>query len=130
MVLNRQRKIKINKRPLEELERVLQDEFKVKAPLSVVLVSDRRIAEMNEKYRNKKGPTDVLSFSYDDPEYLGDIIISVETAKRQAEEMGHSLERELKVLLIHGFLHLLGYDHETDNGEMRELERKLWKKYL
>lgn len=130
MVLNRQRKIKINRQPLEKLEKALQEEFKVNVPLSVVLVSDKRIAEMNRKYRNKRGSTDVLSFSYDDSEYLGDIIISVETAKRQAEEMGHSLERELKVLLIHGFLHLLGYDHETDNGEMRELEKRLWKKYL
>lgn len=130
MVLNRQRKIKINKQSLESLEKALQEEFKVNVPLSVVLVSDKRIAGMNRKYRNRKGPTDVLSFSYDDPEYLGDIIISVETAMRQAEEMGHSLEKELKVLLIHGFLHLLGYDHETDNGEMRELEERLWKKYL
>ena len=130
MILNRQRKLKINKRPLEELEKKLREEFNIKVPLSVVLVSDRKISQMNRQYRGKEGPTDVLSFYYNDPHYLGDIIISVETALKQAEEMGHSIERELKILLIHGFLHLLGYDHETDNGEMRKLERKLWKKYL
>ncbi len=130
MVQNRQRKIRIDKKPLEELSVKLSKEFGIKSPFSVVLVSDRKIEKLNRKYRGKKGPTDVLSFSYDMDDYLGDIVISVETSERQAEEMGHSLEKEMKILIIHGFLHLLNYDHERDSGQMRGLERKLWKKFL
>ena len=131
MVQNRQRKVKVDKRPLEKLIDRLKEEFGVKEKgVTVVLVSDRKIKELNRTYRGRNRPTDVLSFSYDDESYLGDIIISVETAQRQAQEEGHSLERELSILVIHGFLHLLGYDHETDHGEMRALERKLWKKLL
>ncbi len=130
MVLNRQRKIKIDKKPLLELKRKLMEEFSENRDFTVVLVSDRKIKELNRAYRGKDDITDVLSFQADQEDYLGDVIISVETARRQAEELGHSLEKELKVLMIHGFLHLLGYDHETDHGEMRALERKLWKKFL
>ena len=130
MVLNRQRKIKINRKPLLELEKKLKEEFSENRDFSVVIVSDKKISQLNETYRGKKGPTDVLSFEAGQDDYLGDIIISAETAERQARQMGHSLEKELKILMIHGFLHLLGYDHETDHGEMRELEKKLWKKLL
>ncbi len=130
MVLNRQRKIKINRKPLLELEKKLKEEFSENRDFSVVIVSDKKISQLNETYRGKKGPTDVLSFEAGQEDYLGDIIISAETAERQARQMGHSLEKELKILMIHGFLHLLGYDHETDHGEMRELEKKLWKKLL
>ncbi len=131
MIQNRQRKHRINLRPIKELIEKLLKEFGMEGKeLTVVLVSDRKIKELNRTYRGRNYPTDVLSFSYDDPTYLGDIIISVETAKKQAEEMGHSLEREVAVLVIHGFLHLLGYDHEKDKGEMRSLEEKLWKKFL
>ncbi len=131
MVQNRQRKVKVDRRPLERLIERLKEEFGVENKgVTVVLVSDRKIKELNRTYRGRNRPTDVLSFSYDDESYLGDIIISVETAQRQAQEEGHSLERELSILVIHGFLHLLGYDHETDQGEMRALERKLWKKLL
>ncbi len=130
MVLNRQRKIKINRKPLLELEKKLKEEFSENRDFSVVIVSDKKISQLNETYRGKKGPTDVLSFEAGQDDYLGDIIISAETAERQARQMGHSLEKELKILMIHGFLHLLGYDHERDHGEMRELEKKLWKKLL
>ncbi len=130
MVLNRQRKIKIDKKPLLDLEKKLKQEFSENRDFSVVLVSDRKISQLNKKYRGKRGPTDVLSFEAGQDDYLGDIIISVETAKRQAEELGHCLERELKILMIHGFLHLLGYDHETDRGEMRAIEKELWKRLL
>ncbi len=130
MVLNRQRKIKINRKPLLELEKKLKEEFSENRDFSVVIVSDRKISQLNKTYRGRKGPTDVLSFEAGQDDYLGDIIISAETAERQARQLGHSLEKELKILMIHGFLHLLGYDHETDHGEMRELEKKLWKKFL
>ncbi len=130
MILNRQRKVKINKKPLLELKEKLREEFSEKRDFTVVLVSDRKITELNRLYRGKNEPTDVLSFQAGQEDYLGDVIISTETALRQAQQLGHSLEKELKILIIHGFLHLLGYDHETDHGEMRALERKLWKKLL
>ncbi len=103
--------------------------------VSVVLANDEYIHNLNLSYRGKDCPTDVLSFAlnegdepkiFDGPEevLLGDIIISVETATRQATEYGHSLERELAYLTVHGILHLLGYDHmtEEDKEEMRHEE--------
>ena len=96
---------------------------------SAVLLSDRGIWRYNRQFAGKNRATDVLSFpdtgSVDDSQcepYLGDILISVETADRQREA---SLQVELKILLLHGLLHLLGYDHEVDQGEMGELERNL-----
>jgi probable rRNA maturation factor len=103
--------------------------------VSVVLVSDAYIHALNKKYRDKDCATDVLSFALnegDEPEIidgpaqnlLGDIIISIDTAKSQAEEYGHSIEREIAFLTVHGILHLLGYDHieEADRIEMRQEE--------
>ena len=103
--------------------------------VSVLLVSDTYIQGLNKKYRDKDCSTDVLSFALnegdepdiiDGPEQtlLGDIIISLDTAERQAEEYGHSLEREIAFLTVHGILHLLGYDHmeEEERVEMRQEE--------
>jgi probable rRNA maturation factor len=103
---------------------------------SICLVSDRRIRELNRQFRGLDAPTDVLSFPDDRPReihgsrYLGDIAISVETAARQARAMKHSLDRELKMLALHGYLHLLGYDHERDQGEMMRLQRRLERSLL
>lgn len=95
-----------------------------KAELSIVLVSDAQIKRLNKLYRNKDKPTDVLSFplgeKVEDWLILGDIVISVDTAKRQAQELGHSLEEELKRLLVHGLVHLLGYDHELGGEEEKK----------
>lgn len=106
--------------------------------VSVVLADDEYIHHLNHQYRGKDCPTDVLSFALnegeepeiiDGPEVvlLGDIIISLETATRQAEEYGHSLERELAYLTVHGILHLLGYDHmiEDEKKEMRQEEEHI-----
>lgn len=98
------------------------------AELSVVLVDDERIRELNRDYRGVDRPTDVLSFAMregegepvqteEGRELLGDIVISVETAERQANQYGHSLRRELAFLAVHGFLHLLGYDHQSPEQE-------------
>ena len=92
--------------------------------LGIRFAGDRELRRVNLQYRGKDKPTDVLSFPGEEG-HLGDILISVPTARRQAESMGHSTERELKVLLLHGILHCLGYDHETDEGEMERLERRL-----
>ena len=102
--------------------------------LSIVLCDDAFIAPLNRDYRGKNKATDVLSFSQREGEYadandpiLGDVIISVETAQRQAAERGHDLGRELEVLLIHGILHLLGYDHiqDVDADIMEGIEASL-----
>lgn len=84
----------------------------------------------NHAYRRKDSPTDVLSFPVNEVtqegrHFLGDILISVERAAKQAAARKHSLDRELQILMLHGMLHLLGYDHETDSGEMDRLESKL-----
>jgi probable rRNA maturation factor len=90
-------------------------------------------------FRKKDKATDVLSFSAEALEggtgpgeapYLGDVIISLETAQRQAHQRGHELEKEIEILILHGFLHLLGYDHETDQGQMRRKELRIQKKLL
>jgi len=93
--------------------------------VGVAVVSDRRIRELNRRYRDKNVPTDVLSFPADEPGQLGDIVIALDVARRQARSAGHSLSTEFRVLALHGLLHLLGYDHERDNGEMRRLEQRL-----
>ncbi|WP_062355758.1 rRNA maturation RNase YbeY [Bacillus kwashiorkori] len=98
--------------------------------VSLIFVNNERIQEINKEYRKKDYPTDVISFALEEqtpdeitiiggdmPRILGDIIISVPKAKEQAEEYGHSFMRELGFLAVHGFLHLLGYDHETDADE-------------
>ena len=97
----------------------------------VALSDDATVRELNARYRGKDKATDVLSFPGDDPGVgLGDILISVETAERNAAGLGRTLAGELDVLALHGFLHVLGYDHETDDGTMDRLERKLRRRLL
>src|SRR5262249_8676447 len=92
---------------------------------AVVFADDRTLREMNGRYRGKDAPTDVLSFPTDGDAHLGDIVVSSEMTRRQGRRCGHGAAREARILLIHGFLHLLGYDHEVDDGEMEPLERTL-----
>jgi len=114
------------------------------AELSVTIVTNDQIQEINREYRGKDQPTDVLSFALEEmgegevaiqgedlPITLGDIIISVEKAQEQAEEYGHSFQRELGFLAVHGFLHLLGYDHMTEEEEkvMFTKQKELLEKY-
>ena len=106
----------------------------VRSELSLSLVADPEMHELNRVHRGKDRPTDVLSFPQregeesdpDDP-VLGDIVLSVERAQTQADERGHSLETEIRILLVHGILHLLGYDHEEDADaeEMEAEERRV-----
>ena len=103
------------------------------ATLGVRFASDRELRRVNRDYRGKDKPTDVLSFPGEENEeghHLGDILISVPTARRQAAERGHAPEREIRTLLLHGLLHCLGYDHEADQGEMERLERRLRRAWL
>ncbi|HEU5255767.1 MAG TPA: rRNA maturation RNase YbeY [Vicinamibacterales bacterium] len=93
--------------------------------VTVAIVSDARVRALNRKFRKKDHATDVLSFPAEEPRYLGDVVISSGMAARQARAAGHSLATELRVLALHGLLHLLGYDHERDDGQMARLERRL-----
>jgi phosphate starvation-inducible PhoH-like protein len=94
------------------------------AELSIVLVSDGEMQRLNRRWRRKDRPTDVLSFPLDAGGLLGDVVISVDTARRQAAEQGTTLGREADRLLIHGLLHLLGYDHERSPAEARRMQRR------
>ena len=99
--------------------------------VTVLLTTDATIRDLNRRFRGKDEATDVLSFPVDKscsrgPEKIaGDVAISVETARKQAAEQGHALGVELRVLILHGLLHLAGYDHETDAGKMERRERQL-----
>lgn len=100
--------------------------------VSALLTGDDEIRRLNREFRGKDEATDVLSFPAGEAigrvRTAGDLAISVETAAREAERLGHSLDVELRVLLLHGTLHLAGYDHETDSGEMERKENTLRKK--
>jgi len=100
-------------------------------------VSDAEIAVLNERWRGKEGPTDVLSFGYADEQGVseqdpvGEIIVSVETARRQARDLGHSTEEELALLLVHGLHHILGHDHENEDEARRMAEaEEPWRRRL
>ncbi len=106
-------------------------EYLTNKDIELILTTDEEIRTLNRTYRNKDKATDVLSFPLEEMPGmpLGSIIISVDTAQKIANELGHSIEDEIKLLFIHGLLHLLGYDHEIDNGEMREKEAEVIKKF-
>jgi probable rRNA maturation factor len=101
--------------------------------LGVRLCGDRAMRELNRDFRGRDEVTDVLSFPGEpsmEAGHLGDVVVCVPQARRQAAARGASLERELQTLLLHGVLHCLGHDHETDQGEMDRLERKLRRRWL
>jgi probable rRNA maturation factor len=93
--------------------------------VTVAVTTDARIRVLNRAFRRKDAVTDVLSFPSDEPPHLGDIVIAAGAARRHARSAGHSIGVELRVLALHGLLHLLGYDHEQDDGAMARLERRL-----
>jgi probable rRNA maturation factor len=138
LVLNRQRKRRVD---AAALRRFMLRLIRLQPPseaddIALCLVSDRRMREYNLRFRGLDETTDVLSFPGEgekDPEgnvHLGDIVVSVCSAARQARMHGHSLPRELKLLALHGYLHLLGYDHELDSGEMARAQRRLERRLL
>lgn len=98
---------------------------RARGEVTVAIVPDSRIRSLNRTYRRKDVATDVLSFPAVEAGYLGDVVIAAGVARRQAAEAGHALQTELRVLALHGLLHLLGYDHESDDGRMARLERRL-----
>lgn len=148
MILNQQHEVRVALHPLESfLRRVRRDLGLQQSGVTVCLVSDAAMARLNQSFRKRKGTTDVLSFpnvsrhkpvrirrrihvmSSSGQEYLGDIAIAPATARRYAKKRARPLAAELRVLILHGVLHLLGYDHETDHGEMDSIEQKLRKRF-
>jgi probable rRNA maturation factor len=134
-VINRQRYRKISTTPLVGLARAVLDAIgRADATLDLAFIRDTAMRKLNRAYRGIDSSTDVLSFSYQEAKptdsHLGDVIIAVETAERYARELEIDFHRELEHLVIHGVLHLAGYDHETDNGEMNRLEKRLRRKLL
>ena len=145
MILNRQREVRVALRPLKAFFAQIKRELEIeKADITICLVSDTEIARMNQEFRKKKGPTDVLSFpaqvrkrpllahrrhgaraTVQASTFLGDIAISPAAARRNAARFGHPLNHEMRVLVLHGVLHLLGYDHEADQGQMDRVETGL-----
>jgi probable rRNA maturation factor len=179
MILNRQRTVRVARPPLELFLRRVREQLGLgSADVAICLVSDAEIAYMNETFRKKQGPTDVLSFPAvarrkpvplcnrnrhtaaaisamrkvprhvlregatlalpkralkraalaAEANFLGDIAISPATARRNAKKYNRTLPSELQILILHGVLHLLGYDHETDRGQMTRIEHRLRRK--
>ena len=125
-VRNRQRKYRINQRNIRKDANTILSLCGVDdIELSILIVNNRSIRELNKKYRGMDKPTDVLAFPIGGhSKLLGDIIISMEKTHAQAAERGHSPEQEFKILLTHGILHLLGYDHEISRSEAQRMKRK------
>jgi probable rRNA maturation factor len=133
---------KLTEEQMLEIERVItfaarKQMVEAHSEVSITFVSNERIQEINREYRDKDKPTDVISFAMEElgegemeligadmPRVLGDIIISIPKAIEQAEEYGHSFLRELGFLAVHGFLHLLGYDHMTEQEEKEMFTRQ------
>ena len=153
MIVNRQSRISVPLRELDKfLARARRRLRLPKDSLTVCLVTDAEIARWNRAYRGKSGPTDVLSFATNarktkrrrarnghvrqdgfvdaaianhSAQYIGDIAIAPAVAKRNASRFGRTFDDEMRILILHGILHLMGYDHEADNGQMERRESKL-----
>jgi probable rRNA maturation factor len=121
---NRQRSTKIDGSAVRAFLSRVGREVAGGREFAVVVSSDAAVRRANRRFRGKRGATDVLSFPDGENGRLGDILISAQCAARQAEEHGHPVEEEIKILVLHGLLHLLGYDHERDNGEMQRAETR------
>jgi probable rRNA maturation factor len=120
--------------PLTSFLRRARKTVGLSGDVNVLLTANEQMRRLNHQFRQKDKPTDVLSFPSRQPghsreKYAGDLAISIEIAKENAERLGHSFEEEIKILMLHGILHLAGYDHESDNGEMARLEDRLRRKF-
>jgi len=126
---NRQRKVTFNEKGFDGFVRRVGRDVASGREFAVVIGSDAALRTANQQFRGKQGTTDVLSFPDGEDGRLGDILISAARAAKQAGRYGHSVEEELKVLVLHGLLHLLSYDHESDDGKMQRAETR-WRKKL
>lgn len=125
--INNLTRTRIDKKFLKKVGRKTLKILKIKLPeISVVIVGDTKIKVLNKKYLKRNRVTDVLAFNY------GEIFICLPQAKRQAKKLGHSLKKELGILLIHGLLHIAGYDDQTKKGynKMANKQKELWEKAI
>ena len=150
MILNQQRQVKVSIGELKKFSTKLRRLLRIPAnALTICLVTNAEIAKWNRVYRGKNRPTDVLSFATDEPRsqrrirklpakrasfaprsafsprYLGDIAIAPAVARQNARRLGRDFDGEMRILVLHGILHLMGYDHETDRGQMDRWEMRL-----
>ena len=151
VAVSKQRRRRVDLARLTAVLRGAAEALRVKGEVALVIAGDKVLHDLNHRYRGKDKPTDVLSFPGPCGEHvagprsarraecaacvgqspsLGDIVISVDTAERNAKDLGRTLPQELDVLALHGFLHVLGYDHEADEGQMDRLEKKLRRRLL
>ncbi|MGD2028335.1 MAG: rRNA maturation RNase YbeY [Desulfobacterales bacterium] len=129
---NRQKKYKISPKKVKQKARAILNALACHdAELSILIVDDPEISELNKKYLDRHGPTNVIAFPMRTgqfnniaPQVLGDVVISIETAAREGKVAGISMEERFTQLLVHGILHLLGYDHETNKTQAYEMEKK------
>jgi probable rRNA maturation factor len=135
MIVNRQRRVPVAIQPLQQFyERVRVELGFAPESVTIQLISDDTMALLNETFRKKHGPTDVLSFPAkgsrpsQGAQYIGDSAISPESARRNARRFSRSLPAEMRILILHGMIHLAGFDHESDTGDMDRLERRLRKR--
>jgi probable rRNA maturation factor len=113
---------------LETFAQTLEDRVAKRREFHCLVTSDAELQSLNREFRGKDYPTDVLSFPGEAP-YMGDIAISIQRARSQAKEFGVSLEDEIRILMLHGVLHLTGLDHESDTGQMARAEQR-WRRKL
>jgi probable rRNA maturation factor len=141
MILNRQRSVRVPAKELNQFLSRAQRALRLPSEsVGVCLITPSAMARWNRAYRGKQGPTDVLSFRAraadrkgkrffkpdgDSASYLGDIAIAPAVARRNAVRFGRTFSQEMRILILHGMLHLVGYDHETDNGQMDRREQRL-----
>ena len=133
MIVNRQRRVNVPVKMLEDFfERVRKELRFPQNAVTIQFISDAAMGRLNQRFRHKRGPTDVLSFPanggsrrQEPAAYIGDIAISPQTARRNARRFSRTLPAEMRILILHGMLHLAGFDHETDHGEMDRMEKRL-----
>ncbi len=126
---NRQRNVRFDEAEFSGFLHLISREVARRRPFAIMIAGDGSVRQANGRFRGQSASTDVLSFPDGEEGRLGDILISAARAQRQAHEHGHRVEDELKILALHGLLHLLGYDHESDDGRMRRAEARWRKKY-
>ena len=119
---------RVTQKSLREFAAELETRLARKRPFTILIAGDAELARLNKQFRGKRQATDVLSFPSGNAKgFLGEIAISADRAAKQAAEFGHGLDGELRILMLHGVLHLLGHDHESDHGEMARVEAR-WRK--
>lgn len=119
----------LRRRPLRAFAEQLRAAVAKGVPFACLLTSDREIRKLNRDFRGHDEPTDVLSFPAARADFLGDVAISTDRAAAQARALGHGLDAEVRILMLHGLLHLTGLDHERDHGRMARVEKR-WRQRL